>query len=303
MALPPLARPTGALNRRHALNALAASALVVPSATSAAARTVLLARAHFRGESDGGLPQALLTEALQLGPGEPWRVKPTPHMTNERARRDLLSGVVGVDTLVDMPNPVYERSLRLVPYPLFRGLYGWRVLVVRRGEALRVANAFERGQSKRLRLVQGESWADTEILRRNGYAVLTGQHTDAMYERLAAGQADAFPRGVTEVGRELAADAQAQGARFEVVPGVALHYRADLCFYVAPRDTELAERLGAGLMALHANGRHDALMRQFHGADLARWQRSSRWTVELSHDGMPAALREQPAALWTPPAP
>jgi hypothetical protein len=65
----------------------------------------------------------------------------------------------------------------------------------------------------------------------------------------------------------------------------------------------LAERLRQGLMALHANGRHDALLRRYHGADLARWQRSNRWTVELAHDGMPPALRELPTALWTPPAP
>ena len=40
-----------------------------------------------------------------------------------------------VDVVLGMPNAERVQRLRLVPVPLYLGLFGWRVLVVRKGQA------------------------------------------------------------------------------------------------------------------------------------------------------------------------
>jgi hypothetical protein len=284
------------------LGAWASGAGAQPEATQgghaaqSAPRQVRLARPHFRVEAPGWYPLLLLEAALAAS-GTGWAAQPADRMTDARALIELTAPDALVDVVLGMPNAERVQRLRLVPVPLYLGLFGWRVLVVRKGQAQRWRGLRSLQDLRALQLLQGSDWPDTEILRGNGLQVITASRVPDLYERLARGEADAFPRGITEAWGEV--NGQVQG--FEVVPDLALHYRSDLCFFVRRDDAPLADALTRGLHALHrSRDLHRALLAQ-HGKDLRQSELPRRRVIELANPSLPAAVRDLPAAWWTPP--
>jgi hypothetical protein len=261
-------------------------------------RTIRLARPHFRRETTGWYPMQLLQAALSAS-GAGWGAQVADRMTDARALIELSHPDGQVDAVVGMPNRERMARLRLVPAPLYLGLFGWRALVVRRGEAERWRGLRRVADLQRLRCFQGQDWPDTGILRDNGVPVLVGQKVAEMYERLARGEGDAFPRGLTEAW----GDVQTFGPGFEVVPELVLHYRSDLCFFVRPDDVALADALTRGLETLRRTQQLQRSLLREHGADLRQARLAQRHVIELANPELPAALDALPAAWWTPPAP
>lgn len=259
---------------------------------------VRLARPSFRIEARGWYPYELLAAALQAA-GDGAHLRAVDRMTDARALREMSSPQGEVDVVVAMPSPERDRLLRAVPVPLYRGLFGWRLLVVRRGEAERFSGMRQVADLAPMTFLQGEDWPDTEILRANGLQVRTGPRVDALYTLLGTGEGDAFPRGVTEPPGELAAS----GDRFEVVPGLVLHYRADLFFYVRREHRSLAHRLHQALHRLQRAGTHDRLLRSLHGDAIAQAGLAQRHVLRLRNPLLPASLTALPAQAWRVPTP
>jgi hypothetical protein len=118
-----------------------------------------------------------------------------------------------------------------------------------------------------------------------------------MYDRVAAGEADAFPRGITEAWNEVVTVAPG----FEIVPGLCLHYRSDLCFFVRRDDVALADTLARGLEMLLRSQRLHAALKAKHGDALRQSGLAARRVIALDNADLPEAMRRLPAAWWTPP--
>ncbi len=281
--------------RRTAL-AVGLGASVGLGAAAAPARTVRLARPHFRRESTGWYPMQVLEAALAAS-GSGWTAQPMDRMTDARALIELTHPQGLIDVVVGMPNRAREAQCWIVPAPLYLGLFGWRALVVRRGEAQRWRGLRSVADLRGLRCFQGQGWPDTDILRHNGVPVVVGGKVSEMYERLRAGEGDAFPRGVTEAWGEI----QPWGDAFEVVPEVVLHYRSDLFFFLRRDDQALGQVLKQGLDAMHrSQALHRGLLKE-HGVDLQQAQLGRRRVIDLDNPELSPALRALPTAWWTPP--
>jgi hypothetical protein len=240
---------------------------------------------------------SVLQAAIEAS-GVGWTVEAADRMTDARALIELNTRDAGVDVVLGMPNAVRISTCHLVPIPLFFGLFGWRVLVVRQGEAARWRGLRNLADLRALRLMQGADWPDTTILRANGLQVVSGLKVPDMYERLARGEADAFPRGITEAWGEVQGVVQG----FEVVPELVLHYRSDLCFFVRKGDEALAQALERGLRLIQRDGRLQRALWDQHGADLMQADLPRRHRIELHNPELPAELLALPAAWWTPPS-
>lgn len=201
-----------------------------------------------------------------------------------RAIRELESEDGVIDVIWSMSSKAREQSLHAVRVPLYRGLYGWRLLMVRRGEARRFAGVRTLKDLKRFRFVQGADWPDAEILAANGLQVETAASFESMWAKLAKVEVDAFPRSALEIWSE----AEAQSTRFEVEPLLALHYPAPMYFFVAPRRPDLAQALELGMHRISERGEVEALLQQAHGAELARARLKERHVIELINPLLPS---------------
>ena len=138
-----------------------------------------------------------------------------------------------------------EREARLLPIriPINKGMLGWRLGLIRKGEQGSIANVNTLEDLKRLRLAQGQEWPDTQILQANGIDVITAPRYEGLFKMLIGKRFDYFPRSVMEIWDEQAINADT----LEVEPHLALHYFYDAYFMVNRKNTKLAQDIREGL--------------------------------------------------------
>jgi hypothetical protein len=267
-------------------------------ASGAEPRAIRLARPAFHVDPKKWYPLHLLEAAIRASE-EPGTVRVVDRMTDSRALIELSVPEGQVDVVVGMPSQERDEKLLRVPVPLYKGLFGLRLLVVRRGEAANWRAVRDLPSLRAKLLLQGADWPDTSIMSANGLQLRTAAKVPQLYEMLLRGEGDAFPRGATEAAGEVVWQEQ----RVEIVPGLGLRYHTDLFFYVRRHDTPLAQQLQRGLLALNRSGALDRLLLDHHGEDLRVADlRGRRWIELAMLDGVDHRSKEE-RRLWTPPLP
>jgi len=245
------------------------------------------------GDRRLGYPEQLLELALSKS-GTAYRIEhPTTRMNQERQVLELEA-----DRSLDVaPIPASaEREARLLPIriPLNKGLLGWRLGLVRKGEEEMLAGLTQAGDLKKIRIVQGHEWPDTAILRDNGINVLTGPDYQGLFKMLSAGRFDYFPRSVMEIWSELDVHADELGLERHV----ALHYFYDSYFFVNKKKTKLAEDIRRGLEKAIADGSFDRLFLQHWGEGVRRARLDERVVIELRNPLLSPETPSNRPELW-----
>ncbi len=158
-----------------------------------------------------------------------------------------------------------EASLRPIRFPLLRGLMGHRIMIVssEHPDLLKEVTSVEDLRGFLFGL--GTSWPDTDILRANGFTVITANHYDLLFKMLSAGRFDVLSRGFNEALPE----AELHADKGVVVdPYIVLIYPMPVYFFIAPDNDLLAERLETGLVQLLESGRYEELF--YNDPDIRR---------------------------------
>ncbi len=278
------------LSRRHALSL--GLALATPFARGAGGP---LRFARY-GDWNLDFSYHLLKAALHAT-GEPLTLAPSDQRMNQsRAAVELKRPGSGVDVMWTMSTPQRERELLPIRIPIYRGLFGWRVLMVRAGEAQRFAQVRSLDDLKAFRFVQGHDWPDSDILAANGLNVVRGTNFEGLFGMLAKGRGDALPRSVLEVPADMQRYGQPNGLALE--PGLVLRYPAAVYYFVSPERPELAALIEGGLRRLLAHGESARLLQQFHGDALALARLPLRRVLHLHNPLLPPRTPLGEAALW-----
>lgn len=194
-----------------------------------------------------------------------------------------------------------EREQQLLPIriPLDKGLYGYRVLLIRAGDQPRFDSVRQLKDLAPLIAGQGHDWPDTKILRANGLRVETNSRYISSFEMLARGRFDYFPRGVSEVGPELQ---QHRDLSLALEQRLLLYYPSAMYFFVNPQATQLAARLQKGLEAALTDGSFDRLFNQ-HPAmrEALRLLQQERQLLVLTNPLLPEQTPVNVARYWYRP--
>lgn len=283
-----------ALRRRDLL----LSSAVAPLAAHAAPRRLRIPHVSAKAELARTYPAVLLEQALAAA-GIPATLEPTPELIPQhRALQELGRRGGRLDVLWTMTSVEREQQALPIRVPIFKGLYGWRLLLAAPDVAERMRDVQTLGDLRQFSMVQGLEWPDTSILQANGLKVVVSAGYDAMFKQLRLGRADAFPRSVEEVWWEQ----ERYGQGLVVVPHLCLHYPAAVYYFVAPDEAELARAIELGLQRLRASGAFDRLFLQHHGDDLARARLSTRKIIELRNPLLPPQTPLDKPELWYRPS-
>jgi hypothetical protein len=216
-------------------------------------------------------------------------------VTQWRAEKLLSTGKV--DVLAFGTNLQREQTLQPVRMDILKGIIGYRVFFVRKDD-LPIFKGMNPQQFRAgVRLGLNSQWADYPIMKNNGYEVLASIGYESLFEMLAAGRFDAFPRGLNEVGSEM----KEQLPRF---PGLtlektkAIYFPFPVYFWVSKENTPLAKRVLQGLKLAERDGSFKALFLRHH-ADAIRLLAENGWqTTLIDNTELPKGNARPDTSWW-----
>lgn len=154
-----------------------------------------------------------------------------------------------------MTDKYREETLLPIRIPLFKGLFGKRVFIIRREDQPLFDKVKTRADLAQLVAGQGMHWPDVNVLQANGLPVTTAATVESLFKMLRAKRFDYFPRGVSEAWFELEGQ---QDKDLVVEKNLMLVYPAPIYYFVNKRNGKLAQRIEEGLEAMIADGSFDA---------------------------------------------
>lgn len=216
-------------------------------------------------------------------------------VTQWRAEQLLISGKV--DVLAFAPNSQRERLLQPVRMDILKGIIGYRVFFVRKDD-LPIFKGMNPQQFRAgVRLGLNSQWADYPIMKNNGYEVLASIGYESLFEMLAAGRFDAFPRGLNEVGSEMR-------EQLPHYPGLtlektkAIYFPFPVYFWVSKENTPLAKRVLQGLKLAERDGSFKALFLRHHAEAIQLLADNGWQTTQIANTELPPGNVKPDTSWW-----
>lgn len=264
--------------------------------TADAARILRHPAAESPNDPRGTYPLLVLRAALDRS-GTKATLQPYPtRATQERVLRLIESGALDVGW--SMATADREARLGMVPFPVDRGLLGWRRLLAKRNELRRFDGVVDVAGLARLRVAQGHDWPDLVILSENGLPATPAVGYDSLFGMLDRGRVHYLARAASEAQRE---SNERESLDLAIVPGLVLHYRTALVFYVRRDDHALRHQLILGLETMLADGSFERLFNEAYGADVALLSTPGVQPIELRNPLAASGLESAPPSAWWSP--
>jgi ABC-type amino acid transport substrate-binding protein len=217
----------------------------------------------------------VLKAALEKTTGEwgPYRMLASELMTERRQAYELENATGKLTVMYLSTTPDFERRLVPVRIPVDRNLGGYCVFLIRAGEEGRFAGIRSVDDLRRFTYGLGLGWVDVDILKANGFKIVTGSSYDGLFEMLVNRRFDVFLRAAVEVLDEYA-------QRKDKMPGLriedrlVLYYPLPMYFWFARTDEgrRLAARAEAGMRRMLEDGSYDRIFDDYQ-----------RWKIERLH--------------------
>lgn len=154
--------------------------------------------------------------------------------------------------------PDIESRLRAIRLPIFRGLLGYRLMVIRDGEQSRFENVSTLEELKQFRAGVGQRWPDKAVLDSNNFEVSSSPYGDRLWPMLRQKRFDFMPWGIHQIWHRM----REYGEGLVVEPNLLLAYPIVSYFYVREDDDELHSIIDEGMAAAIKDGSYDKLLFQ-----------------------------------------
>ena len=251
-------------------------------------------------DEDDSYMVGVLRLALKAQGGDHSVIEILHPVPQSRAMRELADGRADFNIFYTGYSVEREQTLTQVNIPLSRGLLGYRFLAILAAnqEVLKAVHSFD-DLARTVTFGSNASWPDTPIMRGAGLEVVTAP-TDTLWPMLKRRRFLAFPRGMSEIAPELTRENADLQAPLIADPWVMLAYRYDTFFYVAHRDSQLAEIIEDGLKRAYDDGsfmdhfQHHPVIR----ASLDEFAAHPRRIFWLKSPNMSEATKAIPDKYW-----
>jgi hypothetical protein len=279
---------------------------VLPGCAAADDVVKLVTYPRLRPGAINAYDLALLHEALERTRPDYGGYELQPFTENVSVGRAIQLAIEGrlVNVLsagIGQSGPAQEQEMIPVPFPIDKGLLGYRVALIDRRSGDRLARVHSIEELRQLRVGQGSGWGDVRIYEHERIPVETTYDYGSLILMLLHGRFDLFPRGLQEIAPELAAYST-QYPDLAVEQHLLLHYPFFEAYYVSRSTPRLAARLTAGLERMIADGSFDALFAKHFGKLLADLHLRQRVLIELENPFLPAWVPLKRKELWFDPA-
>jgi hypothetical protein len=249
------------------------------------------------GENEILYPIVLLRAALQSS-GESFTLNASSiSMAQSRSLKQIIHNDE-INVAWTMTSQQREQELLPVRVPIFKGLYGWRLLVTTQNTLSSLSSIESLRDLKPVHFIQGHDWPDTKILLDSGLTVSTSIEYSSLFNMLIKGRGDVFPRSLLEVETELNTFKDDTGANLTLVPHLMLQYPAAIYFFFNKDTPKIAQAVEKGLEIMRSNGEFDRLFNAYHRSAIEHADIKNKTIIKLKNNQLPALTPLGDAALW-----
>lgn len=242
----------------------------------------------------------LLTEALMRGGvyspvypfGDPDALPLSTRIQGMRSKE--------LDVFAAMTSQEYEDEFLAVYIPLYRGMMGMRLGIVKNSNSELFRDVQNLNDLRRFTAGQGKLWTDSKILAANSIPLVEELKYSNLFRMLEAERFDYFPRGIHEPWQEIESH---KSLGLVVDKHIMLWYTAPFYFFVNKNNPQLAAHLTEQLLLLIENG----TFQEYFEADadvkkaLALADINKRKIIRLDNPFLPATTPVDNKALWFDP--
>jgi hypothetical protein len=192
-------------------------------------------------------------------------------MPEARQRFEIEHATGKLNVMYLSTTPEFEKLLIPVRIPVDKNLGGYCVLLVHKGTLPKLAKVKSLDGLRQFTYGLGLGWVDVDILKLNGFKVVTGSSYEGLFDMLEHDRFDIFLRAATEVLDEY-------DQRKKKLPGLAiedhilLYYPLPMYFWFPKNDEgrRLAARAEEGMRMMIADGTYDAIFNKYQRSKIER---------------------------------
>lgn len=242
--------------------------------------------------------KGLLKLALSKVPEKYELQESVPNTSEERMVSMLIDNkldVVWYATTNDL-----EERLQPVRICIYRGLLGYRVLMMKRGNQHKFDGIKNLQDLKKVSLGQGRFWADTNVLTSNNLNVVKVLKYEGLFYMLDGDRFDGYPRGVHEPWSEMQ---RYPKLALDVEQNLLLSYINPFYFFVNKSNTKLAQDIEQGMRTAIADGSfaeyflNDPTVRDV----IEKANLKGRTIIHLQNPSLPPKTPVDDKTLWIDP--
>ncbi|WP_233267272.1 transporter substrate-binding domain-containing protein [Paraglaciecola sp. L3A3] len=201
-----------------------------------------------------------------------------------------------INVVWSMTDKQREKELLPIRIPIYKGLVGWRLFLIRDDMSERFKYIQKLEHLLKLTPIQGSDWPDTKILQSNGFDVLTNSTPAELAKMLVSAQGDFFPRSMLEIREELSNFPS--NKKIIIQPTLGLYYPAAVYFFVNSKSTPLAHLINTGLERAIKNGEFDALFVETYQDFIDKSKINNRNIYTLENTFLPINTPINRSELW-----
>ncbi len=203
----------------------------------------------------------------------PYRMVSSERMTESRQRFEIEHATGKLTVMYLSTTPEFESTLVPVRIPVDKNLGAYCVFLIRAEDKQRFAGVKSIDDLRRFSYGLGLGWVDVDILRSNGFKVVTGSDYDGLFEMVIRKRFDIFLRAATEVLDEYSQRKKAL-PDLAIEDSILFYYPLPMYFWFPKSDEgrRLAARAEEGMRMMIADGTYDAIFNKYQ-----------RWKIERLH--------------------
>lgn len=258
---------------------------------------VIYPKPERENEQDNWYPLVLLKLALEHSE-QPHTLQSSVKMVQSRSLKELEQGEL-INVGWSMTSKERERIFTPIRIPIYKGLYGWRLLFTTKDKLPLFKDIKDEFHFHNIDFIQGHDWPDTDILRDNGLQVSTSTSYAALFNMLIRNRGDAFPRSILEI--EWEKKQLSVEENIVTVPNIALSYPAAIYYFVNSKRPDIHQAIKIGLERMQQNGEFDRLFNQYFATSIANAKLHEKIIIKLDNKHLSKLTPLNDSELWFTP--
>ncbi len=245
------------------------------------------------------LRAALEKTAAKWGPYE---LVSSELMTEKRQAFELKNNTGKLTVMYLSTTPDFERNLIPIHIPVDKNLGGYCVFLIRRGEQPRFDSVKSLDDLRKFTYGLGLGWIDVDILRSNGFKVVTASTYDGLFEMLVRKRFDLCLRAATEVLDEYGRRRDKLKDLY-IEDNILFYYPLPMYFWFPKSDEgrRLAARAEEGMRMMIADGTYDRIFDQYQRHKIEQLHLKTRRIFSINNPNVGPETPFSDKRLWFDP--